>query len=67
VESEAANQLALEREKWKTLCELEQRKLELAEREQTNRDLDLELRRHEQARSKWSNPLARLIHEMKSA
>jgi hypothetical protein len=55
--TQVSDRLAFEREKWQSEQELEQRKLTLMEREQLNRDSDLDLRRREQVRSRWSNPL----------
>src|SRR5438309_2675467 len=48
---------AFDRERFISWSELERRKLELAEREQSNRDLELKLRQHEQLRTRWSSPL----------
>jgi len=49
--------LEFEREKWHVDVELRQRELALKEREQANRDADIEIRRKEQVTSKWRSPL----------
>lgn len=49
--------LEFEREKWRVDVELRQRELALKEREQSNRDADIELKRREQARASWFSPL----------
>jgi hypothetical protein len=49
--------LEFEREKWRADVELRQRELALREREQANRDADIELKRDELASSKWRSPL----------
>lgn len=51
------SEIAFERERWERWSDLERRKSDLAEREQANRDLELELRRQEQLRTRWSSPL----------
>jgi hypothetical protein len=49
--------LEFDREKWRAETEMHARELALKEREQANKDADLALRRAEQARSRWTNPL----------
>lgn len=49
--------LEFEREKWRADLELRQRELALKERDQANRDADIEIRRRDQAISKWRSPL----------
>jgi hypothetical protein len=46
-----------EREKWRVETELRQRELSLRERDQANRDAELDLKRKELAGSKWRSPL----------
>ena len=46
-----------EREKWLADLQLRKRELDLKDREQQNRDADLELRRKEHAVSAWRSPL----------
>jgi hypothetical protein len=46
-----------EREKWLAEIELRKRELDLKERDQANRDAEIELKRQEQAASKWRSPL----------
>ena len=50
-------EMNLEQAKWQAELELRKRELELKEREQDNRDAEIEIRRKEQAVSKWLNPL----------
>jgi len=47
-----------EREKWKEQLQLEREKLELAKRDQDNKDLELAIRNRESARSRWNGPVA---------
>jgi hypothetical protein len=49
--------LQFEREKWQGDMEMRRRELALKEREQSNKDAEIELKRAEQASSKWRNPL----------
>jgi len=49
--------LEFDREKWRAETEVRARELALFEREQANKDAELALRRDEQARSRWTNPL----------
>src|SRR5262245_36257538 len=49
--------LEFEREKWRADLELRQREIALKEREQANREAETELKRVEQASSKWRSPL----------
>jgi len=49
--------LEFDREKWRAETEVRARELALKEREQANKDAELALRRDEQARSRWTNPL----------
>jgi hypothetical protein len=46
-----------EREKWLVEIELRRRELTLKEREQDNRDAELEIKRRDLANSKWRSPL----------
>jgi hypothetical protein len=48
---------AFEREKWEVEKAFRERELGIREREQASREAELELKRNEQARSQWSNPL----------
>lgn len=47
-----------ERQKWQSELELRKRELDLKEHEQHNRDVEIELRKAEQARSRWASPVA---------
>src|SRR6478736_2470642 len=53
----AAEQRAFEREKWLAETGLRERELKLKEQEQHNRSAEVELKREEQKRSLWTNPL----------
>jgi hypothetical protein len=49
--------LEFEKEKWQTEVAAREREFVLREREQANRDADTELKRKDQATSKWRSPL----------
>ena len=53
--------LEFEREKWRSELELRGRELAIKEREQRTKEGELELKRKEQASSKWTNPLVLAI------
>jgi hypothetical protein len=55
--SAEALRLEFERDKWRLESEMRKRELAIKEREQTNKDVELQLKREEQASSKWWNPL----------
>jgi hypothetical protein len=49
--------LQLEKEKWQAELDAREHDFALREREQANRDADIDLKRKEQATSKWRSPL----------
>ena len=55
--SAEALRLEFERDKWRAESDMRERELALKEREQATKDVELQLKREEQASSKWWNPL----------
>jgi hypothetical protein len=51
------SRIDFEREKWRDEQHMRERELIIREREQANRDAETELKRQEQAGTKWRNPL----------
>jgi len=52
-----ADSADFEKEKWRADLEIRQREISLKERDQDNRDAEIQLKREEQASAKWRSPL----------
>src|SRR5262249_55523599 len=57
VEMVMADSADFEKEKWRADLEIRQREISLKERDQDNRDAEIQLKREEQASAKWRSPL----------